>query len=112
MSSDVPNAGSFGRALLVMFGVLLLAVVIGAISGFVSVAVPLWFIWLFFSRRWWLEPFVDGIYRGGWTRVFLWPFSMGDKESCTASLRALTYLFPVMGVLLLVVDINLRAAPM
>jgi len=75
------------------------------------VAVGLWYVWLFLSRRLWLEPLVVGLYKGGWTRAFLWPFSAGAEDSCVAILRSFSYTFPIIGLLLVLSDFNLHAGP-
>ena len=102
---------TLGRALLLTVGTLVACLAVGVAVDLGSAAVGVWYIWLFLTRRLWLEPLVAGLYRGGWTRAILWPFSAGDRDSCVAIVRSFSYIFPFIGILLILFDLNLRASP-
>jgi hypothetical protein len=88
------------------FGVLALLLAASIPLGAPSAAAGLWFVWLFVSRRLWLDPFVRVVYRGGWTRIFLWPLSTGDEESCARILRSLTWGYLFVGILLVALEVG------
>jgi len=71
-----------------------------------SVGAGLWLILLFVTRRVWVPSLVRVIYRRRWTRIFLWPFSVGDAESCSQILLALAWGYLFVGALLLVIELT------
>jgi len=94
------------RGLGLSFGVLAILMAVALPLGFASAARGVWFVWLFAWRNVSIPAFVRLLYRRRWTRAFLWPFSVGDLESCTKILLAFSWFYLVMGALLILVDLN------
>ena len=97
------------RGLGITFGVLAILLALGLPLGFPSAAAGVWFVWLFAWRKVWTPSCVRVLYRRRWTRAFLWPLSARDRESCIQILRAFSWLYLVMGGLLVLIDLNARA---
>lgn len=91
-------------------GVLGVLLLVGAVLHVTAVAGGVWFVWLFITRNIWIAPSVRFFYRRRWTKIFLWPFSRGDQESCASILRAFTWAYLFIGAMLILIEINRAAA--
>lgn len=92
------------------FGVLGVLLLVGAVLHVTTAAGGVWFVWLFVTRDIWIGPSVRISYRRRWTKIFLWPFSRGDQESCTSMLHAFTWAYLFIGGMLILIEINRAAA--
>ena len=97
------------RGLGLTFGVLAVLLGLGVLVGFPSAAAGVWFVWLFAWRDVWTPSFVRLLYRRRWTRVLLWPLSAGDLKSSIQVLRAFSWLYLILGALLVLIDLNAAA---
>ncbi len=98
------------RGIGLTFGVLGALLLVGAVLHVTAMAGGVWFVWLFITRNRWIDPSVRFLYRRRWTKIFLWPLSRGDQESCASILRALTWGYLFIGGLLILIEISYRAA--
>jgi hypothetical protein len=56
------------------------------------------------ARDVWVPNLVSLVYRRGWSRALLWPFSVAGESDCIRNLRTLSWACALIGVILVVVS--------
>ncbi len=100
------TAADLWRALGMTYGVLALLLAVGIAVGYPIAAVGAWFVWMFATRDIWIPPHVRLVYSRRWTKVLLWPYSMGDEASCVRIVRSITRFNFFGGLLAILVDVT------
>jgi hypothetical protein len=62
-----------------------------------------WAVLLCATQRVWIPSFVRLVFLRRWTKIFLWPWSMGGEELATTFLQAIAWLWGAIGVFFILV---------